>query len=106
MDVALGRLLAAKAWRTASWTAQKKRWIWPWGRCCLRWKWRTALGTALKKRWIGPWGRFCLRWTPIRSHRWFEGFEGCGGFGRVERLDGFKGLGAGKRQAWTPIRWF
>ena len=31
MDVALGRLLAAKAWRTARWTAQKKRWIWPWG---------------------------------------------------------------------------
>ena len=26
------------------------------------------------------------------------------GLERVERLDGFKGLGAGKRQAWTPIR--
>ena len=73
MDVALGRLLAAKAWRTARWTAQKKRWIWPWGRFCLRWKqalgrllaaksWQTALGTALKKRWIGPWGRVLTFW--------------------------------------------
>ena len=31
MDVALGCLLAANAWRTARWTAQKKQWIWPWG---------------------------------------------------------------------------
>ena len=43
IDVALGCLLAANAWRTARWTAQKKRWIW-------------------------PSGSYCLRWTPIRSH--------------------------------------
>ena len=36
MDVALGCLLAANAWRTAGWTAQRKRWIWPWGSFCLR----------------------------------------------------------------------
>ena len=31
----------------------------------------------------------------------FKGFKVFNGF---ERLEGFKGLRAGKRQAWTPIR--
>ena len=79
MDVALGRLLAAKAWRT-------------------------ALGTAQKRRWIGPSNRFCLRWTPIEAIDGFRGLRVVEGLERVERLDGFKGLGAGERQAWTPIR--
>ena len=37
----------------------------------------------------------------------WDGFRGLEGFGvwRVLRgLEGFRGLGAGKRQAWTPIR--
>ena len=43
IDVALGCLLTAKAWRTAGWTAQKKRWILPWGSFCLRsWAFRDA----------------------------------------------------------------
>ena len=83
MDVALGCLLAANAWPTGRWTAQKKQWIWPWGSFCLRWKsirshWsglgmpvgceclangtldrpQTAMDLAL--------GSFCLRWKPIR----------------------------------------
>ena len=47
--------------------------------------WRTARWTAQKKQWIWP-------ETLLQS---FESFKG---------LEGFRGLGAGKRQAWTPIR--
>ena len=31
-------------------------------------------------------------------------FKGFKGLKRLECLEGFKGLRAGKRQAWTPIR--
>ena len=31
-------------------------------------------------------------------------FKGCKGFKGFKRLESFKGLRAGKRQAWTPIR--
>ena len=85
MDVALGRLLAAKAWRP--W---KKQWIWPWGRCGLRW--RQASGRLLAEG--------CKGFDVLGVERVWSG-----GFGRVvEGLERFKGLGAGKRQAWTPIR--
>ena len=35
---------------------------------------------------------------PSQRFMVFKGLEG------LERLEGFKGLRAGKRQAWTPIR--
>ena len=67
--MALGCLLAANAWRTARWTAQKKQWIWP--------------------------------EMLLQS---FESFKGFKRFRALERSEGFRGLGAGKRQAWTPTR--
>ena len=119
MDVALGRLLAAKAWRP--W---KKQWIWPWGRCGLRWRqasgrllaegckgldvlglrgfggfggfgafrgWQTASLDAHKKPWMWPWDACWLR-RP-------------GGLGRSNGSGrGVAVACVGKRQAWTPIR--
>ena len=66
IDVALGCLLAANAWQTAGWTAQKKRWI-----------------------------------SVARSETLLQSFNG---FKRFRGFRRFKRLGAGKRQAWTPIR--
>ena len=90
--MALGCLLAAKAWRTAGWTAQKKPWIWPWGSFCLR-GWALRIDAA--------WG---LRgWAFRDAFAEFEGFL-FKGFKGLRGFRGFRGLGAGKRQAWTPIR--
>ena len=38
--------------------------------------WRTALGTALKKRWIWPWGRCGLRWRQALGRLVVEGCKG------------------------------
>ena len=82
--MALGCLLAAKAWRTAGWTAQKKNgsglgvaFACTVGRCALMWLGDCAVGRSE---------------TLLQSFKGFKGFRG------------FRGLGAGKRQAWTPIR--
>ena len=152
--MALGCLLAANAWQTAGWTAQKKRWIWPWGSSCTaqkkRWIWRLGVPkrilmlnvqawtpitkplmwpwgacwlrtpgkrqagpprrsdgsglwgsscTVQKKRWIWPWDSLCLRGWAFRT-----ALASFNGFKRFRRFRRFKRLGAGKRQAWTPIR--
>jgi len=39
--------------------------------------------------------------TLLQSFKGFKGFRGLRGF---KGFKGFKRLGAGKRQAWTPIR--
>ena len=41
---------------------------------------------------------------PWDGFRCLEGFRGLEGFKGLEGLERFRGLGAGKRQAWTPIR--
>ena len=73
--------------------AEKKRWIWPWGSLCLR-----------------GWG-LCLRgWASHTLGQSFNGLKLRGWASHTlwqsfNSFNGFKGFrGAGKRQAWTPIR--
>ena len=54
---------------------------------------RTARWTAQKKQWIWP-------------ETLLQNLESCKGCKRVRGLEGFRSLGTGKRQAWTPISRF
>ena len=79
--MALGCLLAASAWRTAGWTA-------------LRRSDRSGLGVACA----------CAVGRSETLLQSFNGFKRFRGFRRLRGFRRFKRLGAGKRQAWTPIR--
>ena len=68
--------------------AEKKRWIWPWGSLCLRGWASQTLGQSFNGFKLRDWASHTL-WQSFNS---FKGFRG------------FRGLKAGKRQAWTPIR--
>ena len=68
--------------------AEKKRWIWPWGSLCLRGWASQTLGQSFNGFKLRGWASHTL-WQSFNS---FKGFRA------------FRGLRAGKRQAWTPIR--
>ena len=68
--------------------AEKKRWIWPWGSLCLHGWASQTLGQSFNGFKLRGWASHTL-WQSFNS---FKGFRG------------FRGLKAGKRQAWTPIR--
>ena len=86
--------------------------MWPWGACWLRKPGerqagppRRSDGSGLGVAFACTVGRCALMWlggcavgrseTLLQSFKGFKGFRG---------FRCFRGLGAGKRQAWTPIR--
>ena len=76
--------------------------MWPWGACWLRTLGERQAGPRLEEAMDLALGSLCLRgWA---SHTLLQSFNGFKHFRGFRRFRGFKRLGAGKRQAWTPIR--